>query len=405
MSDTLIVDYGDGTNDTFIDRAYGINHKYSITGVYVIKMKKINACGNSESASTSINISSNTENRLNIDANYNGEEKMRCISDSILFRLNGNGSEIKGGRFWFSDGSSFNSMEVLKPFTSVGTYQVLATATDLCGNTLEAAYSIDINNSIMYPSVNYWFQPLAQCVNQGFVFDNLTDNATKMVWDFGDGIIEEQPMFLPHVFHTYTKAGTYNVVLTASNGCGASIGKSKSTVLGAPIVQFDLSNNSIYKGDTVFFTNTTEGYAESAFYFNFDMNDSTSKSSFYRVYNQAGIFPVTLIAFNEFGCWDTLTKTIYVNTMGIKDRKGINQLTVYPNPAQNQLNVLFNQDFNESSIAMQILDLNGKVLIDKVIENQSNTTTIDINTLPNGTYLLRLNTSKEIMHAKFMVIH
>jgi PKD repeat protein len=368
-------------------------------------MKKINACGNFQSASKILNVSSNTTNVLQIISNYSGQEKMRCISDSISFGLNSASSEITNGRLWFGDGSSYAGLEVKRPFANVGTYQVLAINTELCGNALEAAYSIDISNSVVPPSVNYWFQPLAQCVNQGFIFDNLTDNATKMVWDFGDGVIEEQTLFLPHVFHAYNKAGYYNAVLTASNGCGSTVSKSRSTVIAAPTIQFDVSKSSIYKSDTVYFNNRTKGYSDFVWYFNYDENDTSTNSNPYKVYNQAGTFPVSMIAFNEFGCWDTVTKYINVSTMGIQDKNGINQMTMYPNPANNQLFIAISNAFIQENLTIQIIDLNGRILINQKFDNPTGTKQVDIYHIPNGTYLLSVNNGKEIMHGKFIVIH
>lgn len=405
VSDTLIVNYGDGTTETFVDNANTIMHQYSLPGNYTIKAKKINACGNSDSSSKMITVTNNATNSIYISSNYSSDEIIKCITDSIPFRIEGNNIAINNGKFWFSDGSSYNGLEIQKPFAAVGSYQVLATATDLCGNLLKTAYTIDIDNKMMTPAVNYWFQPLAQCVNQGFIFDNLTDNATKMLWDFGDGIVEEQPLYIPHVFHSYNKAGNYNVVLTASNGCGSTIGKSRSTVIAAPTIQFDISSHSIYKGDTVYFNNRTSNYAQFAWYFNYNENDSSTQMNVYRVYNQAGTFPVTMVAYNEFGCWDTLTKYINVSTMGINDKNGINQLTVYPNPANNKLNIVLNQANITEHFTVQIIDLNGKVLVIKRLENNDATQQLDISALQNGTYLLRVNNGKEIMHNKFVVIH
>lgn len=412
--DTLDVNFGDGTKAKLVDNANSLSHKYAAVGSYKINTKKTNACGNSDSAFVKQNVGTTSSNTLSITANYQNNELLNCINDTVTIVMRGNGANlINGGngakltneRFYFWDGSTSNGNEILKTFANPGSYRVLATATDVCGTLLKAAYTVDITNHTMLPAVRYWFQPLAQCVNDQFFFDNLTSNASKLVWNFGDGTIEEQPTYLPHMSHTYKKAGMYNVTLTATNGCGQASGTSVSRVIAAPTLDFTLSKNNINKGEKITFTNNTLAKSGTYWVFNLDENDTTSATTFERTFNDVGTFMVTVVAFNEFGCWDSLSKYFTVGNTNVYDRNGSLQLTLYPNPAQDQLHVQFDQAFKEASISLQILDLNGKILIDQLLESQNKDIRINISTIQNGTYLLRMNNGKEMMHAKFIVIH
>jgi PKD repeat protein len=59
-------------------------------------------------------------------------------------------------------------------------------------------------------------------------FTNLSTDADTYAWDFGDGgtSTEENPV------HTYLDAGTYTVVLTATNSCGEDVYSADVEVVG-----------------------------------------------------------------------------------------------------------------------------------------------------------------------------
>jgi len=49
--------------------------------------------------------------------------------------------------------------------------------------------------------------------------DNSTGAPTSWLWDFGDGINSKHAM---NATHTFTKPGTYNVILNVTNTDGSS---------------------------------------------------------------------------------------------------------------------------------------------------------------------------------------
>jgi hypothetical protein len=63
---------------------------------------------------------------------------------------------------------------------------------------------------------------------------------------------------------------------------------------------------------------------------------------------------------------------------------------VYPNPVQNRLNVDF-QGVVDKTARVKLLNLNGKVFLTKEITNTSNTTRINLNGTPSGTYILEVS--------------
>src|SRR5690606_17760968 len=89
-------------------------------------------------------------------------------------------------------------------------------------------------------------------VTEGYVslsvqFTDLSENATSVNWDFGDGnySTEQNPV------HTYFAAGNYTVNLTAVNENGTSSMIANITVLEKPVSQWDFSPKEPASGDVL----------------------------------------------------------------------------------------------------------------------------------------------------------
>ena len=79
---------------------------------------------------------------------------------------------------------------------------------------------------------------------------------------------------------------------------------------------------------------------------------------------------------------------------GLEEAKGINHISVYPNPTTDYL-ILEVKDFKLSTLDFQLYDMNGKLLENKKIEG--NQTSIGMSKLVAATYFLKITQSnKEI---------
>jgi hypothetical protein len=76
------------------------------------------------------------------------------------------------------------------------------------------------------------------------------------------------------------------------------------------------------------------------------------------------------------------------------------QLSTYPNPVNNTLNVS-SAKTNTGSVVYSILDVSGKV----VIQENDLTSTIDVSTLNNGNYFLKVSSEKTTESIPFVVSH
>jgi hypothetical protein len=119
-------------------------------------------------------------------------------------------------------------------------------------------------------------------------------------------------------------------------------------------------------------------------------------------YAASGTYLVKLILTDNFSCSDTSSKSVTAISTSLSELAGLNNLKIYPNPANDVLNVSFNTN-GEESIQIRILDLNGKVIKSGMsfdgtgfFEEQLN-----LDSISKGIYLLEIATSKSVKHFRF----
>lgn len=139
------------------------------------------------------------------------------------------------------------------------------------------------------------------------------DVLLSVQWNFGDGTTstERNPT------HIYQSPGTYQVSVISHSvtGCSDSAGTTV-TIYNGPDAEFDINYNYPEQvfyclDDSVLFTNRSNAGLR----YLWDFGDSTGNDYFHtgHIYKKPGHYDVKLIAFNELGCVDSITKTIYVD--------------------------------------------------------------------------------------------
>jgi len=141
-------------------------------------------------------------------------------------------------------------------------------------------------------------------------FTDTSANApTSWSWDFGDGSTSSNQS----PSHDYAVAGSYTVVLTATNSAGSSTARkpitARSTVV-APVAAFAASATSVTTGVAIQFTDASTNTPTSWSWSFGDGATSTSKSPSH-AYTVGGTYTVTLTATNSAGS-SSGSKTITV---------------------------------------------------------------------------------------------
>lgn len=73
---------------------------------------------------------------------------------------------------------------------------------------------------------------------------------------------------------------------------------------------------------------------------------------------------------------------------------------IYPNPTLGELNVVFSNKENQSDIRIEVSDLEGKSLIDKVYN--VNDIRLDLSSILNGTYIMKITIEDESIEYKII---
>ncbi len=85
-------------------------------------------------------------------------------------------------------------------------------------------------------------------------------------------------------------------------------------------------------------------------------------------------------------------------TVGIATNKAERNVTVYPNPTTNILNVIVSEDSK-----LEMLDLNGKVVVAETNVNAKQHQVIDVTSLANGVYMLKVYNDKYVKMQKVVI--
>lgn len=88
--------------------------------------------------------------------------------------------------------------------------------------------------------------------------------------------------------------------------------------------------------------------------------------------------------------------------LGLDDYNENFQVNLFPLPAQDFLNISFG-NLTESECKLSIIDINGKVVLEKSFLNPSLIEKVSVNHLNNGIYLAKLIAGDKIVHKKIVI--
>ena len=227
---TYAWDFGDGSP---IDSSANPGHMYADTGVYNVSLTVTNGCGMDTTLLGMAQIGDSVYPTLHPNSfGATNEDADPCPGDTMIFY-----TSAEGHISWdFGDGNSAVATEQLlvqdnggefyvtivkHAYASIGNYTATITVTNGCG--LSAIDSLQVNIGSGAPA-DADFVVTAPGNGPNYMacesVEFLGIGGGIYEWDFGDGNSDSTANST--VQHTYAAGGTYNVVLTVTNGCGNS---------------------------------------------------------------------------------------------------------------------------------------------------------------------------------------
>jgi len=204
--------FGDGTTSTIGNPT----HTYTKAGMYSVKLTVSNGAGSNT-------ITKNNFIKITIPqkpvAAFSGSSTSGTTPLNVLFTDKSTGSP-NAWRWSFGDGQTSTQQNPTHTYSKVGKYTVILRASNTAGsNSVTKSSYISVVSPPKVPVAAFTASTTYGKASLKVTFtDKSTNTPTSWRWNFGDGAtsITKNPV------HTYSKAGSYTVTLTATNTAGSN---------------------------------------------------------------------------------------------------------------------------------------------------------------------------------------
>ncbi|MCS6916457.1 MAG: PKD domain-containing protein [Chitinophagales bacterium] len=211
-ADSYLWDFGDGTTSTDVHP----QHTYLNAGTYTVCLAATNSCGTA-SQCTDITV-----------------ECLQALADFIFtadgleVQFNNNSTNATSYVWSFGDGASSNDVSPVHSYSAPGEYEVCLTASNNCSQSSFCQFV-----TVTCPSFSVLF---SYNINELTVqFQDQSAGSISWLWSFGDGSFST----LQNPSHTYAVPGTYEICLTASDGCSQQEYCEFITIVGTGLTAAD----------------------------------------------------------------------------------------------------------------------------------------------------------------------
>lgn len=309
-------DFGDGNTSIEANPV----HTYTIPGSYEAVLTVTDAGALSDMASISIIVNDEANEVPTAVALANPTEGPAPLP--VIF----NGSQstddkgIVSYQWDFMDGTTSEEINPVTTFELPGVYNVTLTVADEEGLTNTATVVITVNPGNEAPEAVASATPLSgdAPLEVSFTGEDSTDDVqiVSYLWDFMDGATSTEM----NPVHTYTAPGSYEVVLTVTDGEGATDMATVLITVNTPpgneaptaiatatplsgVVPLEVTFNG---------ENSTDDKGIVSFLWDFADGTTSSETNPVHTYNAVGVYEVTLTVTDEEGLTGTDTVTITV---------------------------------------------------------------------------------------------
>lgn len=289
----------------------------------------------------------------------------------------------------FGDGNTSTDPNPTHTYAAPGTYTVCQIANNSC---LSDTFCTQVVISCT-PSTAGFTATTANDLE--IVITDASQDATSVVYDFGDGTTSTDP----NPTHIYAAAGTYTVCQISTNNCESDTVCSQEVITCTESIAGFTA--SAFNGLEITFTDGSQD-AVSVLY---DFGDGNTSTDFNPVhtYTASGVYTVCQTTTNECGSDGSCTEVSVIAT-GIEDVTGLNFLNISPNPSSGLFQVELEME-SRSLLALEVYTIQGQKVMSKNIgwSNGSVNETIDLSEFSRGIYFLQLQINGEMVTKKLIL--
>ncbi|NQW42536.1 MAG: PKD domain-containing protein [Bacteroidetes bacterium] len=240
-----------------------------------------------------------------------------CDGETVVFNNLTTVSSGSASHMWyFGDGDSSDLLNPFHLYRTFGTYNVRLVSTSF-------PYLIKKDTTIQLevvekPTAKFKVNNACKGVNVTFLNQSfIGSGALSYVWNFGDNSATST---LANPTKQYAVAGGYKVTLTVSaSGCISTLTKN-AYQFAKPVANFTAPSAPICASTPVVLPNTSS-IILGVFGQKWSFGDATISTEFlgYKNYTIPNTYSVKLLAVSEFGCTDSIIKTVTIKPTPVPD--------------------------------------------------------------------------------------
>ncbi len=277
--------FGDGNSSTIKHPV----HAYQDAGSYQVMLivTDINGCVDTFNLAYQIEV-------YKPIADFNFTTTTNCTT--VVAYLNNNSSNYTSWLWKFGDGSNSSNVVATKSYSTPGYYDITLIAYEnICSDTMVIPHAIYVSR----PAANFTYSQSTVCLPVTATFQDLSVDAAKWYWDFGDGATDtvQNPV---HVFTT-KPVNPITLIIKDVNGCQKDSTKNNIELTNA---EFGFTSSGNCNPVTVTFADSSLNPI--SWLWNFGDGTSSTDPNPTHTYSTNGSYDVELTVEAAEGCFSTV---------------------------------------------------------------------------------------------------
>ena len=299
-------DWDFGDNSTGFGQ--NTNHRYNISGKYIIQLFVENNNGCTDTVIDSIYIRDLPTAEISFLP-----QDTSCLNETVYFNGLSNNNMVDWS--WdFGDGATSTVQNPVHTYTQSGNFIVTLIFENIKGCVDTITKPIYVRQP---PISDFTVSPSDTCcVYESVLFTGFSqDNINQWYWEFGDGDSGSGQI----VSHEYLQPGNYTIslIFTDKNGCTDTVSHQK--IVDNPFIDFTLFPNPVCIGDTTYFESIGQNITYATY--NWDFGDGVGSGIGYEnkyLYPESGTYDVSLHV-----CSKNIVLTQLINPVCVVNSGGI----------------------------------------------------------------------------------